>query len=202
MSDRSMRAAFAIMCLVSTAARSEVAGAPVVAAGDEWHFVEYYDVPSVAPNRVWKVTTVTPVLIVATENGEPLILTSELNVLDSPRVRETNPQALSFPLAVGKRWRYTTQWLFKPKGSKGSLDHDVTVLAFERVQVPAGEFDAFKIVSKAAISGTSPVNSRFDGEVTRTYWYAPAARAIVKSISHNPYLGGSTVELVTLQLKR
>jgi putative ABC transport system substrate-binding protein len=34
-----------------------------------------------------------------------------------------------------------------------------------------------------------------------TYWYAPAARAIVKSVTHNPYLGMSTVELVEFQLQ-
>ena len=38
--------------------------------------------------------------------------------------------------------------------------------------------------------------SHFAGEILTTYWYSPAARAIVKSVSRNPYLGTSTVELV------
>ena len=51
------------------------------------------------------------------------------------------------------------------------------------------------------VGGTSPINSRYDAVITTTYWYAPAARAVVKSVSHNPYLGTSTVELVELQLQ-
>jgi hypothetical protein len=34
-----------------------------------------------------------------------------------------------------------------------------------------------------------------------TYWYAPAARAIVRSVSHNPYLGPINVDLVQFQLQ-
>jgi hypothetical protein len=70
------------------------------------------------------------------------------------------------------------------------------VIAYERVTVPAGDFEAFRLTSKESLSGTSPINSQYAGEINRTYWYAPAARAIVKSVSHNPYLGPSTVELV------
>lgn len=37
---------------------------------------------------------------------------------------ESNPKALSVPLEVGRRWRYTSEWLFKPKGSK--IDAETT----------------------------------------------------------------------------
>jgi hypothetical protein len=37
--------------------------------------------------------------------------------------------------------------------------------------------------------------------ITTTYWYAAAARAIVKSVTHNPYLGVSAVEMVAYQLR-
>jgi hypothetical protein len=77
----------------------------------------------------------------------------------------------------------------------------VEVVAHERVAVPAGEFEAFKMVSKGRLSGTSPINSQYDAVVTTTYWYAAAARAIVKSVTHNPYLGVSTVEMVAYQLR-
>jgi len=39
------------------------------------------------------------------------------------------------------------------------------------------------------------------GESKATYWYAPAARAIVKSLSENAYRGRTTVELVSVQLR-
>ena len=83
----------------------------------------------------------------------------------------------------------------------GSIVVDVEVAAHERIVVPAGEFEAFKLVSKGWVSGTSPINSQFDAVITTTYWYAAGPRAIVKSVTHNPYLGASTVEMVAFQLQ-
>ena len=182
------------------AALAQKAERPAVKVGDEWRFVVYYTQPSIEPNRTWTINAVTPAGIQATENGEPLEMTPELNVLESPRTKESNPQALSFPLEVGKRWRYSSDWLFKAKGSKGTILNEVAVVGHESVTVPAGTFDAFKLVAKGRLGGTSPINSQYNAEMTTTYWYAPAARAIVKSVTHNPYLGPSTVELVRLQL--
>ena len=110
--------------------------------------------------------------IEGTENGEPLRLTRELGVLDSPLQRHSNPKPLAFPLEVGKRWRYDD------------------------------ECEAFKLIATERLGGTSPIGSQYAGEIIRTYWYAPAARAIVKSVTHNPYLGRSTVELVKYELRR
>jgi hypothetical protein len=91
--------------------------------------------------------------------------------------------------------------VFEPKGSKGRAAVDVTVLGYEKITVLAGDFDAFKLVAKESLSGTSPINSQYAGETTRTYWYAPTARAIVKLVSNSPYLGPSTVELVAFDLR-
>ena len=161
----------------------------------------YYGTPSTEPNRAWVISSITPAGIEGTENGEPLMLTLDLNVLESPRHKDSNPRALSFPLEVGKQWRYTSDWVFKVKGSKGSSVVDVAVVGHEKIRVPAGEFDAFKLVAKGVIRGISGINSQIAGETNTTYWYAPAARAIVKSVSRNPYLGISTVELVEFQLR-
>jgi hypothetical protein len=181
---------------LASPAMAQEADRPVIKVGDRWQFVEYYGIASTEPNRDWVVTTVTPSRIEGTENGEPLILTPELNVLESPRNKNSNPKALSFPLGIGKRWRYGTEWLFKVTGSKGTSNVDVKVVGHEKISVPAGEFEAFKLVSKASMRGVSTKNSQIEGEVTSTYWYAPAARAIVKSVTHNPYIGVTTVELV------
>jgi hypothetical protein len=175
---------------------AQKADRPLVRTGDRWQFVEYYGIASTEPNRAWVVTSVTPSRIEGTENGEPLLLTSELNVLDSPRNKNSNPKALSFPLEVGKQWRFASEWEFKVTGSKGSSIADVEVVSYEKVSVPAGDFEAFKLMLKGNIRGISAKNSVIEAEVTATYWYAPAARAIVKSISRNPYIGVTTVELV------
>jgi hypothetical protein len=190
-----------LLAVLVDPAPAQQAERPDVKVGDQWQFAVYYTVPSTKPNRVWVITSITPTAIEGTENGEPLTLTRELNVLQSPEQAYSNPLALTFPLEVGKRWRYTTEWLFKPKGSKGSSSIDVTVVGYEKVQVPAGEFEAFKLTSKASLSGVSPINSQYGGDVVTTYWYAPAARAIVRSVSHNPYLGPINVDLVQFQLQ-
>lgn len=195
--------AFATLASLSnTPAISQTAERPDVKVGDRWQFAVYYTVASTTPSRNWLITSVSETSIEGTEDGGPLTLTRELNVIESPRQRESNPRLLSFPLTIGKRWHYESDWLFKPKGSNGHVAVGVSVIAYESVKVPAGKFDAFKLTSKEKLSGTSPIGSRYDGETSRTYWYAPAARAIVKSISHNPYLGPSTVELVSFELQR
>jgi hypothetical protein len=188
--------------LFPTFAQAQIAQRPAVAVGDTWRFAVYYTVPSRTPNRTWVITSVEDERLLATENGEALTLTPELNVLDSPRQSETNPRLLNFPLSVGKRWEYTSNWLFKPKSSRGSIAAAVAVVSYEPIEVPAGVFDAFKIEARGELGGSSPSNTFYAGRTTTTYWYAPAARAIVKSIHHNPYQGTTTVELVELELRQ
>lgn len=76
-------------------------------------------------NRTWIIPSVTPDGIEGTENGEPLTMTPDLNVLKAPQYSYSNPMSLSFPLEVGKRWRYASDWVFKPKSSNGSVVTDV-----------------------------------------------------------------------------
>jgi hypothetical protein len=190
-----------VLALLADPALAQRAELPEIKVGDQWHFVEYYTVPSATPNHTWSITAVTAAGIEGRDNGEPLALTPELNVLESSRSKTSNPKALNFPIEVGKRWHYVSDWFFKPKGSNGSIAVDVVVLGYEKVQVPAGEFEAFKLMSTEKVSGTSPINSQYAGEISRTYWYAPAARAIVKIVSHNAYLGPSTFELVAFDLR-
>ena len=189
------------LALLAGPSLAQKAERPDIKVGDRWQFVRYYSEPSTKPNLSWTINSVTEAEISGTENGEPLRMTPDLNVTDSPERKQSNPKALTFPLEVGKRWSYATDWLFKPKGSMGSLVVDVEVAAHERIAVRAGEFEAFKLVSKGWISGTSPINSQYDAVITTTYWYAAAPRAIVKSVTHNPYLGVSTVEMVAFQLQ-
>ena len=189
----------AFLVLLGRPAAAQVAELPVLAVGDRWEFAVYDSVPTATANRIWIVTSLEQGRVHATENGQPLVLTAELNLVDSPRASETNSRALSFPLQVGKRWRYTSDWLFKPKSSRGRLVVDAAVVAHETVRVPAGEFAAFKLEARGELSGQSPADTFYAGHTTTTYWYAPAARAIVKSIHHNPYLGTTTTELIAFK---
>ena len=197
-----MGATTALALVVGTGpALAQRAERPDVRVGDEWQFVVYYTVPSTTPNRTWVVKAVSPTRIEGTDNGNPLLLTTDLNVVDSPRERNSNSTLLRFPLEVGSHWSFANDYLFKPKSSEGRAVTDVMVVGHERVTVVAGEFDAFKLEARSRLGGVTPIKSRVDAETRTTYWYAPAARAIVKSVHHNPYLGPSTVELVTVTLR-
>jgi hypothetical protein len=184
----------------SGTARAQEAALPQVTPGDRWTFAVWYATPSTATNRERRVTSVGSV-IEATENGEPLRLTRELGVLDSPLQSETNPRRLSFPLAVGKAWRYESEWLLKPKASRGTMETQVTVVAYEKVSVPAGTFEAFRLEAKSRVGGTSPAGSVYDASITATYWYAPQARAVVRLRQHNPYTGPYNLDLVAFELQ-
>lgn len=194
-------AAGLLWALSALFAHAQTAQRPVIAVGDTWQFVVYHTVPSRTPNRSWVITSVVGDRLIGTENGEELILTDELNVVDSPRQSETNARWLSFPLEVGKRWHYTSHWLFKPKASRGSIDVRVMVAGYEAVEVPAGTFEAFRLEATGQLGGSSPSRSIYDAKTTTTYWYAPAARAVVKSVHHNPYLGPTNVELVGFTIR-
>src|SRR5262245_60611827 len=109
----------AVLAFTSATAFAQTAERPDIRVGDWWQFVVWYTVPSTQPNRTWTVTGVTPEAIEGTDNGEPLRLTRELNVLESPRNKASNYRLLEFPLSVGKQWQFDSDWHFKPKGSSG-----------------------------------------------------------------------------------
>lgn len=194
-------AALALSALAVGTVQAQTAERPLFKVGDRWEFAVYYSVPTATPSRSWVVTSVSGDRVHGTENGEPLVMTADGNVLESPRARESNPRWLQFPLEVGKRWHYRSDWTFHAKGSNGSLAVDVEVERVETVNVPAGEFAAFRLVARGRVSGHSPIGSQYDAVTTTTYWYAPQARAIVKSVHHNPYLGTTTVELIRAALR-
>ncbi len=77
---------------------------------------------------------------------------------------------------------------------------NVSVVGYEKVRVAAGEFDAFRLESKANFSGIAP-EGQVSGVGTMTYWYAPAARAIVKSEYRDQFVGLVTTELFDFKLQ-
>ena len=193
-------AACVVLALGTAPALAQRTERPEVRAGDRWEYVVHLTDPSTTSKRTVVIDAVTSTRIEATENGQPLILTADMNALDSPRERSSNPMLLRFPLAVGDHWTFANDYLYKPTGSTGRAVADVMVVAHERVAVRAGEFEAFKLEAKTRIGGKSPKGSLLDAESFTTYWYAPAARAVVKWVQRHQYLGPSTVELASYAL--
>jgi hypothetical protein len=199
------RAPILALLLLGTAtlgeARAQEAQRPAIAAGDRWDFVVYYGVPATEPNRHWVVKAVTPAAIEATENGEPLRLSHELNVIESPSRQESSTLLLQFPLRVGMTWNYETDTHFKDNQSTARTNARVKVVAHETVRVVAGAFDAFKLEATGSFTGRSRGGPGvLSGEFKSTYWYAPAAKAIVRSQTWSTYRGAVTVELTQVHL--
>lgn len=201
---RSARIRFIVLLLATFAwdAASQTAQRPSVAPGDQWQFAVYYAIPTSTPSRMWVVESVAEDAIVGTENGQPLRLTPELNPRESPLVQQSGTELLRFPLQVGQQWTHVGQVRFKDNGSQARVDSQVRVEAYERVRVVAGEFDAFRLVASGTIHGASYAGAgQLRGETRTTYWYAPAAKAIVKMTNRSTYRGESTVEMVSYRVQ-
>lgn len=83
---------------------------------------------------------------------------------------------LSFPLTVGKSWDFHNIRRF----TGGSLDVRGTskVVAFERVTVAAGSFDAYKIKTRGI--NAKQLERMYSAPFTNTFWYAPSVKRIIK----------------------
>ncbi len=152
------RLSLASICALAVAASPVLAqkvDRPEIKVGDQWRFATGYVAPS-TPNRAWVVTAVTASGIEGTEDGKLLKLTSDLNEVESPRRTDTDARRLSFPLEVGRQWTYTSDFLVRRPGVKGRTECNVSVVGYEKVRVAAGEFDAFRLESKANFSGIAP----------------------------------------------
>jgi hypothetical protein len=148
------------------------------------------------------VTSVDAAGIKGTENGQPLVLTPDLNPIESPRYTDSDWRALSFPLEVGNQWKARNNFVDHTNNEvHGSENISVKVVRYEKVRVGAGEFGAFKLNFKSDFN----VSNGAIGINDSTYWYAPAARAVVKFNQQISWQGGSwpelTCELVEFQLQ-
>lgn len=180
-------------------AAGEKAEAPAVKVGDRWK-TEQKDrrTGNKEAEVVRTVTAVTPGLIEGTENSGTFKMTSELNPIESVIFVTTgDPRFLSFPLEVGKKWSLKYQFANKTNQGKGRVEGDVEVAAYEKVSVAAGTFDAYRIEAKTFWNNDS---NRANGRSKSVYWYAPAARTVVRTEYEDGY-NNWVRELLEVQLQ-
>jgi hypothetical protein len=117
-------------------------------------------------------------------NGaDTVLVTSTLNQKSDTPFRD-------WPLEVGKKWKYESNW-GNDEGTSGTTSQDAEVVSFEEVAVPAGKFMAYKIEYRGTI-----VNSRgFNGEMKDDWWYAPSLKTYIKHVNDDGY-GLYTNELI------
>jgi len=113
------------------------------------------------------------------ENEERFAWTPNLGILETPAViMSGEAKRLVFPLEIGKKWEYQYNFTNKAKAAKGRWKLDATVTAYEKVNVPAGEYDAFKIEYTGFWHNDTKGKS---GRLKMTNWYAPAVRTIIRN---------------------
>ena len=97
--------------------------------------------------------------------------------------------ALPFPLVAGKTWQSYIKATDPATGRVNRVRIDGAVLGWERVKVPAGEFDALK-VQRRVYAGN---HDYFRGEehIEEFDWYAPKLGQIVKHMSSSSHLDTS-----------
>jgi hypothetical protein len=185
------------LAVLGSPALAQKADRPSVKVGDRWLFETRLGAAGVkSSNREWVVKSVTPTRIEGTENGQPLVMTPDLNNIESPRRKDSDMRLLSFPLAVGKKWSFTDDVVWALIGMQSRAKCSAAVVGYEKVRVPAGEFEAFRLDAKC-----SRVTEGATGETTYKYWYAPAARAVIKMEDRDTTMGLTTVELAEFKLQ-
>lgn len=94
--------------------------------------------------------------------------------------------ALPFPLEAGKVWQAYVSATDPATGQVNRVRIDGKVLGWERVKVPAGEFDAIKI-RRLVYAGNADV-FRSEEHITEVDWYAPKLGKIVRHEGASRYI--------------
>ena len=114
----------------------------------------------------------------------------EMPLTNLQRLRYDPPfTAYAYPLESGKRW-HTIVRATDPASSKTYRVHiQGTVVGWERVRAPAGEFDALRI-QRSVFAGNAEF-FKSQEEIMQTDWYAPAVRQVVRSEASSSHTDGS-----------
>lgn len=183
------------------------AAAPVVAVGDHWTYrvrdgftglargSQHYRVTEAGNGRIR--------VAVSREGAggdEVQIYDREWNWLKHPATNlqsfDYSPAypAFDFPLAPGKTWRARLTATDPVDGRRFPLTVDGAVLGWERIKVPAGEFEALKI-KRVVFLDYLQFAVRGRSEIVEYEWYAPAVKQSVRreaSAMYLSYLYGSS----------
>lgn len=149
---------------------------PDVKVGDNYTFLCRQGMKSFDSQSV--ITSVDESSIKFTRDGALLENTREGNPVRDERFSYSDFRLINFPLEVGKTWTFSDRWRRFDLPYRGSQRGKVTVVGYEKVRVPAGEFDAFRVLWAADWTGETGGTGRNTG----SYWYAPRARMPAKVI--------------------
>jgi hypothetical protein len=161
---------------------------------EEWAAVTNDEVQGVqrVGGKELKVALARPSLVVheamCISNGQPCVY--------SPGI-----ESVRFPLEKGAKWAF--DYSVKGETFTAQANQDRRVEALEKVKVPAGEFDAYKVSYEGRFRGTNTKGSPFSGRFEGTDWFAQIGGKIVAvKRAYKSTLGDkATLELVSTSFK-
>ena len=95
-------------------------------------------------------------------------------------------QAFDFPLTPGKQWEVRLTATDPADGRRFPVRVVGKVVGWERVKVPAGEFDALKVVRGVYVDYWEQ-SVRGSSNIFETEWYAPAVKQSVRREASSRY---------------
>ena len=97
--------------------------------------------------------------------------------------------AYAYPLEPGKTWYTIVDATDATTGRRYRVHTRGKVVRWERIKVPAGEFDALRIERQVFAGNMDAVRSQ--EEITETDWYVPALRRWARSEGHSQHFDNS-----------
>lgn len=175
-------------------------GAPEIRTGDEWKYSLHDGYTKLSRGTLdYRVTAVDgdAVTVQLRREGHESTqrYTRDWNWRERPMTNLQNFRydppypALPFPLEAGKTWRAIVKATDPATGRVNRVRIDGKVLGWDRVKVPAGEFDALA-VERVVYAGNQ--DGFLDEEhITEIDWYSPDAGGIVKHSSRSGHRDSS-----------
>jgi hypothetical protein len=130
-----------------------------------------------------------------TDDAFNIIVYRSLTQSASEPIKSDKPGIwFGFPLYPGKTWADKYNWeLLGAAPAKGKAEDHGSVLGWEDVTVPAGAFQALKVVVSSRYYGAGGYND----DSTLTFWYAAEVNRFVKFDYRDTYDGALEAELVS-----
>lgn len=176
------------LCSAAASPQSPVA-APSIAVGDSWTY-QYTDVWKHQPGNLnrMEVTAVNDSgILVDVKRAATGALVShqrfsrEMNPIDRGNMHfEPAFGRYAFPLETGKEWSSEATGRNSAAGKRWRYQFKGKALGWEKIKVPAGEFDAMKIEVAAFYQGEEVGSNGGSGQLKETLWFAPAVNNFIK----------------------
>jgi len=167
---------------------AQTAERPEWKIGDTWTYHERSGLPTVESDWSWKVIESLPEgrFAVDTAMGEKLIFDNEGNRMVDRVRKDSSRRSFDFPLSVGKRW--TDERTIGGERRSGNENSSWEVKAYEKITVPAGTFDCFRVEGVIWRVSTNAMTLHPEigvAQIDNTYWYCPEVKGVAKWKTHS-----------------